>query len=276
MKINLLTGSALNICVSIVLLTGFTYGQPDKKHQIGFQLGLGKYSSRDNLVSPLMYSGYRLPVQLYYVFNGSDSRHSVQISFSRGRVRSSVYNSADELVAGFRYEYHRLISPLTNRGAMYYFGGAWDNYFLERQYYFTSYIPDNPDYTETDTWELVSSLNLSFIVEYPLQRESRFIVQTVIPVIANVLRPTYSLLPPDNILMLKDPASPGPDDVFRAGHIVTLNKYFLVDLSLGYEIKTSSSVKLKWGYSLTYYRISHPIKTSTVINNFSMDVIFLF
>ncbi len=223
-----------------------------------------------------MYSGSRIPLQLSYIFKSPKTRHSFQLSFSNGEIRSSVNNTADELVAGFRYGYHRAVSSFLNDKCKFFLGGIWDNYFHYRNFFFRSYKSQFAGYTDTDTWELVSSLDLSFLAEYYFKQEDKFIIQTLIPFVAYVFRPSYSLLPPDNILKLKDPRSPGIGDIFSAGDIVTFNKYFLVNLLFSYEKKASSFVNLSWSYSFTYYRISQPLKSNSVINKFSMDFIVLF
>jgi len=264
------------LLISIILIVNSTYAQTNKKHRIGLKLGIGHYNLRDKLVSPLMYSGYRTPMQLYYKYEGLKNRHSIQISYNNGEISSSVNNTADELAAGFRYGYHRLMSSLLNDKGKFFLGGIWDNYFLYRDYFFRSYVPGYSGYTDLNTWELVSSLNLSFLAEYHTSRENKFIFQTIIPFVAIVMRPSYSLLPPDNILKLKDPASPSIGEIFSAGDIVTLNNYFLVNLLFSYEKNISSFVNLRWSYSFTFYRISQPFKTTSVINKFDMDFIFVF
>lgn len=261
--------------LSIILICNSVYAQESKKHHIGFRLGFGHYSTRDNLVSPLMFSGNKAPLKLYYQYNGLENRHLITIFYNNGEIRSSVNNRADELAAGFNYGYHRNISSFLNNKGKIFIGGIWNNHFIFRNYFFKSYESSLPCYTDTDSWELVSSLSLSSCIEYYNKPKNRFIFQTYIPFIAHVNRPSYSLLAPDNINRLKNMNDLGIGDILQAGDIVTLNKYFLINLLLSYEISVSKLINLKWGYSFTYYRIKNPFKTSSIINELSMDLIIV-
>jgi hypothetical protein len=263
------------IIVSIIFSCPSVSAQPIKNHRIGFHLGFGFYETRDNLVSPLIYSGNKFPFRLYYKYEGLENRHCVNISYNSGKINSSVNNWADEWAAGFSYGYHRFILSFLNNDGKLFIGGIFNNYFSYKSYYFRSYDPYLNYYTDTNTWELISSISLSFLGEYQLNKGDKIAFQIILPVIANVIRPSYSILPPDNILRLKDPTEPSFGDIINAGNVVTIDKYFLINFLISYEINISDYFNLRWNYSFKYYRITNPLKTNSVVNEFGVDILLL-
>lgn len=263
------------IVVSIIFSSIIVTAQETKNHKIGIHFGIGYFATRDNLISPLIYSSYRVPIQLYYKYEGAVHRHNVNLSFSNGEINNSLKNWADDLRVGFSYGYHRFALSFLNNDGKLFIGGIFNSYFSYKSYYFRSYDPYLNYYTDTNTWELISSISLSFLGEYQLNKGDRIALQIILPVIANVVRPSYSILPSDNILRLKDPKEPSFSDIINAGNVVTIDKYFLINFLISYEINISDYFSLRWNYSFKYYRISNPLKTNSVVNEFGVDILLL-
>jgi hypothetical protein len=95
------------------------------------------------------------------------------------------------------------------------------------------------------------------------------------PIIANVVRPSYSLLPPDNIFRLKNPTEPSFGDIFNTENIVTINKYFLINMLASYEVNISDYFNLRWNYSFKYYSITKPLKINSIVSKFGIDILLL-
>lgn len=261
--------------MNILLCYPDAIAQEFKKNKIGFHLGIAQHATRDNLVSPLFYSGFRVPIQLYYKFDGRHNKHLVNLSFSSGEIDNSINNWADNMFAGLSYEYHRYAFAFLNSDTKVFVGGIFDNFLSYRNYYSRSYHPNLNYYSDSDSWELISSINLSLLAEYEINKLEKIEVRIIFPVIAFVSRPSYSLLPPDNILRLKDPEDVSLNDIIDAGSIETINEYFLFNIQAAYELNISDYFNLRWNYSFKYYSIDEPIKTNSVINKFGVDLLLL-
>lgn len=263
------------IIVIIIISFPNVSAQSIKNHKIGFHLGLGYFATRDNLVSPFIYSGYRFPLQLYYKYEGAKNRHSINLQFNFGETNNSLNNWADEWSAGFSYGYHRFALSFLNNNGKLFIGGIFNNYFSFTSYYFRSYNPNLHYYRDTDTWELISSINLSFLGEYFLNKSDKITLQLIMPVIANVVRPSYSILPPENILRLKNPNEPSFGDIFNTENIVTVNKYLLINILTSYEVNISDNFNIRWNYSFEYFVITKPLKSNSIISEFGIDLLLL-
>jgi hypothetical protein len=227
------------------------------------------------LVSPFIYSGYRFPLQLYYKYEGVNNRHCINLLFNIGEINNSLNNWADEWSAGFSYGYHRFALSFLNNNGKLFIGGIFNNHFSFTSYYFRSYNPNLNYYRDTDTWELISSINLSFLGEYYLNKSDKITLQLIMPVIANVVRPSYSILPPDNILRLKNPNEPSFGDIFNTENIVTIDKYLLINILASYEVNISDYFNIRWNYSFKYSSITKPLKTNSIISEFGIDILLL-
>lgn len=78
-----------------------------KKHYIGFRLGLGILYTRDNLVSPLIYEGFRMPYSIVYKYMGVNNRHNVAVSYHSGRLKCCFPNNIYGYIGEFDYSYYR-------------------------------------------------------------------------------------------------------------------------------------------------------------------------
>lgn len=266
---------SLYIIVSIIFSHISVKAQPTNEHKIGFHLGFAHYETRDNLVSPFIYSGNKIPIQLYYKYEGLKNYHCVNISYNKGQIKNSLNNWANEWAAGISYGYHRFTLSFLNNNGKLFIGGVFNNYLSLKNYNFRSYNPYLNYYSDVITWELISSISISSLGEYQFNKENKIALQIILPVIANVIRPSYSILPPDNILRLKDPRKPSFSDIINAENMVTINNYFLINFLLSYEINLSEHFNLKWNYSFKYYRITNPLKTNSVVNEFGVDILLL-
>ncbi len=258
----------LTICFPFCSL----FAGENQGHRLGFQFGLAHFGLRDRLVSPLMHEGYRFPVEGYYFYQGEKSRHAARLFYNSGEIRSPAGNSAREFTAGFTYQYHRMIPSFFNPAGRMYIGGAWQNYFLERNYAFQSPAPGRNTYTDTQTWELVSSLNLSFLWEYDPWPERKLSAQLTMPLLAAVLRPSRGLALPEDILMLENP---GISDILGSMDIVTMNRYFFAELMLSLETAVSARLHFRWNYLLGYYRLTIPLESRALLNEITMDFIII-
>src|SRR5690606_41463521 len=54
-------------------------GQPALRHRFGFGIGLGHDAQKDELVSPLRYSGLLVPFHFEYSFRGRSEEHTSEL-----------------------------------------------------------------------------------------------------------------------------------------------------------------------------------------------------
>jgi len=161
-----------------------------KKNSIGFHTGVLSSSVKDELASSLTYKGSGAPIQLSYRFMGNKNRHSVSLSYSKSKLFPTAelpygQHSLDHFQFDLAYSYHRFLASLFRDRVKLYLGGVWDNHVSARELY---YIWDMSEIYG----ELISSLDISPLLEFKMSKKNQLTYQLALPVMALVIRSPYA------------------------------------------------------------------------------------
>lgn len=223
------------ILISLQTLHAQTY-RP-KKNYIGLHTGALSSSIKDELASPLTYKGSGAPIQLSYRFMGNKNRHSVYLSYSKLKLSPSAalpygQHSQSHFQVDLAYGYHYLASLFRDKVKIY-LGGVWDNHVSVRKLYYI--------WNDFETCgELISSLNISPLLEFKMSKKNQLAYQLSLPIVALVIRPPYAG---------KGPVIP---------KITTLNRFARFKNSLVLEHTLSRFFNIRLIYQYIYYRYPEP------------------
>jgi|GEM_PF-1209270 len=244
--------------VLLIVLISFQalLAQPDrpKKNTISLHTGALSSSVKDELASPLTYEGSGTPVQLSYRFMGNKNRHSVYLSYSKSKLFPSAelsygQHSLDNFQAGLAYGYHRYFASMSGKKVKIYLGGVWDNHVSVRELY---YVWDMSEIYG----ELVSSLDVSPLLEFHLSKKSRLTYQLALPIVALVVRPPY--------------AGKG----LVAPKVTTMNRFVRLKNSLELEHALSRYFNIRFMYKYVYYQYPEPKSVQSGMDHFIIELVF--
>ena len=234
-----------------------------EKRQIGVDIGLGNYTNRDDLASPLLYQGRQKTFDLSYTYKETNTWHWVRVGFLTGEIQTASFSSsADHYYGHIQYGYARLISKHSAANVIFWLGGSWDNMGSARSYLFIQQ-------TETVTQKisgmptgiLISTLNINLLSELLFLKKQRFILSVSVPVLGFLLRNGYAITLLD-----------------ITNKLTSLNSYQRLRFSSSYEHILSAHLKLRLTYWFFYQRYAQPQtrKTISVFHGLSGGISFQF
>ncbi|MFQ5641022.1 MAG: hypothetical protein ACE5IR_23845 [bacterium] len=165
--------------------------------------------------------------------------------------------------------YHRYLATFLDNNIRIFAGLIWDNTLSARRHKF-----QNLAGTEF-SGELISSLNLSFLSEYRINKKTDLGLQLIIPGLAYILRPGFTLGPPNGAAN-RGINDPNVNEIIKAGDVATVNNYLHFRTIIAYEKNVSDSVGLRFEYQFVFYQYKNPRKTGTVSNQFRFEIVMLF
>lgn len=231
---------------------------PDKPNEnsIGLQMGTLSSMVKDELASPLTYQGAGAFVQLSYRFGGRKNRHTICLSYSSQDLKPKTElsygrHSLDSLQAGASYSYHRYVVSLFRDKLKVYLGGVWDNHFSMRKLYYIG--------NASETFgEVISSLDVSPLLEWPISPKCRLAYQLSFPLAAFVLRPPYA----------------GKGVV--TSNITAIGCNFWLKNRLELEHALSRRFWIRLAYSYAYYHYPKPQSVSSGADSYAAALVFVF
>lgn len=253
---NHINKSRLCICFIILISLQTLHAQTyrPKKNYIGVHTGVLSSSIKDELASPLTYKGSGAPIRLSYRFMGNKNRHSVYLSYSKLKLSPSAalpygQHSLDHFQFDLAYGYHHYLASLFRDRVMLYLGGVWDNHVSVRKLY---YIWDSFEVSG----DLISSLDISAILEFKISKKSKLAYQLSLPIVAFIIRPPYTG---------KGPVIP---------KITTLDRFVRFKNSLVLEHTLSRYFNVRLMYMYIYYRYPEPQRVQLGMDHFIVEIVF--
>ena len=218
--------------------------QSEKNHSISFGVGYGVFEVRDLFVSPLIYSGSCLPLDLSYQYNSTNYIHKVEFSYCNGTQRSSVNNLMDGVDISLQYGFLHHFADLNSINL---FGGInWNNNVSVNEYFIgSSYI----------SGYLYSSLELSLIGKYKMET-NEIKLSLEIPLLSFVIRRYYLY------------GITTESQVFGRGKFMTIDEFYGFRTTLQFEKEISPYVNIGLKYKLIFHKLAEPFGTTTVKNIF--------
>lgn len=229
------------------------------KHLFGIYTGYSRHLIRDEVASPLLYSGANAPFLLVYDCNSSKSRHAFTLSFGKTKLSSSNTNKsgnnsnyADNLNALLSYSFSRNVNLFKHFNVNSFWGFTFLSVLNYRNLNFnnSSSIP---------FFEQLNSLGTNFLVEKNVgSKKYDFISFKInIPFVAYVtFNNRYNAVVSESLI--KFDSNKGVfGKVISNGEFVTFNKLFEFQTELSYTKFLTKHIALKLEHQLHFYSISH-------------------
>jgi hypothetical protein len=235
------------------------------KNFISISFGLSDFHVRDELASPLTYSGLGIASCLQYVRKCGESNHFFEFTayYSNLKTNYETYY-APNLRLGFNYNYlHNLLSVKSKQNHFIINAGGGIFSFLSYSRYSAHIVPN----IFMNRWIFTHSLEISSLFEYIFYSSNNFQVQLSFPVISNVSRPAY-IDPPDNSGLTE------PVKIFGTTVFYSDNLILKLKIKYMHEFKEWFDIFAQFDFQYTSYDV--PRRISMYMNNFLVGTYFKF
>lgn len=223
------------------------------RHLIGFSSGLTLGAVRDEIMSPLKYSGTHMPLQLTYLYRGPLIRHTFLLSYSAGDLTSSITNipAASHIItahhAAFSYACATKVFDLAELNTSCFAGVGLSALLHLRQQYFRK----GQSHTNADQ---MTGLGISVLTETSLSHGDANLLRCAIgiPCIS------YALLTDHYNANVSTTAYERSDDtdimlIFNRGRFVWLGSLIDIRATVSYLMYLSDHIGLDLQYHFRYY-----------------------
>lgn len=240
----------------IAFLVSFTQvrAQPViPKHRFGAGVGVLNEAHRDELISPLRYSGVLFPVQVEYLYRGVRNRHHLSVIYAEQSFHTSISQGNIHTQEGYlievRGQYARRIAHSGDERFQLLAGMLVDSYNSFTKHWYRSSIEEY-----TGIYYLAFSPALTVTRTLRGQDEVAFNIAT--SGIAYVIRPPYSV---------KGAWKP---------RVVTLDRFVKLAAGLTYERDLSHLFSVRAGYLFGYYWTDLPFDLEAVQQRLHLVLVF--
>jgi hypothetical protein len=240
------------------------------QHIFTLSSGMSLHSLRDEMMSPLIYSGNQIPIEFSYRFRGLSSRHNLLFYYDNSELKSSITNKTsashyiNNLNLNFEYSFGTKVKVLEDLNTTCFLGARFSSMLNLRNHYFSQGMSH-------ESAEQMTSLGIYFLSESYFQKESNnyLRVEINIPFIsyallnnrynANVSEEFDDIDVEKNILW----------QLFKKGNFVSFNKLFEIQADISYNIFVSNHIGFDLRYRFKYYSFEqHESQLhSKVLNN---------
>ena len=235
-------------------------------HTIGLHSGYLYMANRDDLESPMRYSGAALPLMLSYGYHGEINLHSVRLSFHGGSLESVLTSDRghriDATGGAIEYSYLHSIEILQEPSFQTFFGVTWNNEAQIRNHIYSTY--------QGGSWrffEFYSSLSITGHAEYRISERGSMNARLSMPLVAFVVRPGYAdtpLVPEDNT----------DRSMLKGGRIASWGSFRGFASEVGYNFSLCSHLDLSMRYAVQFTYYALPAATMTFIGQCGVGLLF--
>jgi hypothetical protein len=242
----------------------------ESQHIITLSSGMNLHSVRDEMMSPLIYRGTKIPIELSYRYRGLWNRHTFLLSYDNGELNSSITNRTRELHyiknlnLNFEYSFATKITTLEDFNTTCFLGARFSSMLNMRNHYFI------PGISHASA-EQMTGIGIYLLTETSFQNESNNFLSVEI----NIPFISYALLNnrynayvsekfddlnfEENILW----------QIFKKGDLITFNKLFEIQADISYNIFVSRHIGFGIRYRFQYYSFEQyqSLLYSKVLNN---------
>ena len=240
------------------------------QHILIFSSGVVLNSVRDEIISPLIYRGSKIPLVFSYCYRGFNNCQTFLIQYDNSDLTSSISDRypgshfIKNLNLNLEYSYAFNIAELKSFNTFFYLGPKFSSLLNMRNHYFIQ----NKSHMSA---EQMTSLGIYLLTESFFQKESNnFLrVEINIPFIsyallnnrynANVSEEFDDIDVEKNILW----------QLFKKGNFISFNKLFEIQADISYNIFVSNHIGFDLRYRFQYYSFErHESQLhSKVLNN---------
>jgi hypothetical protein len=265
------------LLIEVIFAAGNSYSQEastmvscEPQHLFTLSSGMSVHTVRDEMMSPLLYRGTQIPIELSYRFRGLWNRHTLLLSYDNGELNSSITDKTRELHyvknldLNLEYSFAAHIAAVEDLHTACFLGARFSSMLNMRNHYF---LQDKNHMSA----EQMTGLGIYLLTETSFQNESGNVlrVEINIPCIsyavlsnrynANVSEKFDGLNFEQNILW----------QLFKKGDVVTFNKLFEVQADVSYIFFVSNHIGFGLQYRLLYYSFAQyqDLFHARVLNN---------
>ena len=272
--ISLMLSSSL-IFLSLATRSVNAQSQDSLRHSIGLHSGYLYLANRDDLASPMRYSGGSCPWILSYDYLGDIHRHSVRLSYRNSQLESAIASNGlhqgDEHGVSIEYAYFHKAGIVDERILRTFVGATWENAIDAIKYNYNLRVGGGT----TQNGMAYSSLSLTGLAEYRSSVHGKLNARLSIPFVAFAIRPGWAITSPssdeeiwtessmkDNLVRL----------ILKSGRIVSLNSFRGISMNVGYDYSFAPSLDFSMRYAFQYTYYSWPIPRRTVIGQLDVGL----
>jgi hypothetical protein len=249
------------LLILVVFAAGHSYSQEastlvscESQHLFTLSSGVSVHTVRDEMMSPLLYRGTRIPIEFSYRFRGLWNRHTFLVSYDSGELNSSITDKTRQLHyvknldLNLEYSFASEIAAYEDLNTACFLGARFSSMLNMRNHYF---LRDKNHMSA----EQMTGLGIYLLTETSFQKGSENVlrVEINIPCIsyvlltdrynANVSGNFDDLNFEENILW----------QLFKKGELVSFDKLFEVQADISYDIFVSSHLGFGVRYRFHYY-----------------------
>jgi hypothetical protein len=272
--ISLMLSSSL-IFLSLATRSVDAQSQDSLRHSIGLHSGYLYMANRDDLASPMRYSGGSSPWMLSYDYLGDIHRHSVRLSYRNSQLESAIASNGlhqgEEYGVSTEYAYFHRISILDERNLRTFIGATWENAIDAIKYNYNLRYGGGT----TRNGMAYSSLSVTGLAEYRSSVRGTLNARLSIPFVAFAIRPGWAITAPSSDEEIWTESSMKENLVhliLKSGRIVSWNSFRGISMSIGYDYALAPSLDFSMRYAFQYTYYSWPIPMRTVIGQFDVGL----
>lgn len=244
--------------------------QFEPNHLVTFSTGMSSHSIRDEMMSPLIYRGSQIPIEVSYQYLGSSNRHTLLFYYDNSELNSSITKRTRELHyiknlnLNFEYSFATKTAEFQNLNTTFFLGARLSSMLNMRNHYFIQG-------TSHASAEQMTGLGIYILTETTVQNNSKnfLSVEINIPFISyalltsrynsNVSEKFNDLDFEQNVMW----------QVFKKGDFISFNKLFEIQADISYKYYISNLIGIDLRYRFQYYSFEQyeSLLHSNVLNN---------
>lgn len=250
--------------IFLFLVTLKSQNPISSKHQhfIGISSGISQMLIQDETVSPFIYEGVRMPLEISYRYNSPNCRQLLFVNYFSSTLTSLISNKLNNLNyyeenqnLSIEYSYSRKVYTLSKHNTDFFLGGEIGSMTNFRQHHFVFY---NNDPNTAPVMDQINSISVNFLIEKKFANHGKDILCLKIntPIISyTLMNNMYN----SNVGKSLDKIDTNENmssiiwQVIKSGDLVTMNELMAVRAELSYVRVLSPTIGLELKYSLNYY-----------------------
>lgn len=229
--------------------------QEQSSYYLKFSTGAGQTRMRDHVISPMIYKGVNIPLNLEYLKANEGMEAGWELRFHYSPDRTSLYpQNPDSRLRGFKLDlqYNNFSRVSEKKNPAFFLGGCWNTLVYPRLYHGTQYI----------SGEFATSLNFYPMLKYSFSlgnREVEIKEGLFFPFVAFVIRPGYAYSPPSGFLEEEQSLF---DKITESTKISPIHEFFRFQnrIDLNYKLLNENIIQLTYRFNYHQYPKPEPVK----------------
>lgn len=249
------------------------------RHLFSINSGYSNQKIRDEAMSPFMYKGGTVPIEVNYQYSGKTSLQLFAVQFNQLNLKPGIPDYSNpglihhvkSISIDLRYAYLHRLTSFSKLNMKLFCGGEFNSFLNARDHFFTA---DN-DYLMVDCF---NSFSLSAFLEKKFKDKNQLLLLNVaVPIVSYVLmRQTYNAYVGEKI----EPLDLGKNvlcQLIKNGDFVSVTKLFDFRADLTYVRYLGKHFGYNLKYSFHYYKFTqydNLFYSRNLSNQFLVGILF--